>query len=366
MKRFFCLIILISAVLSVTTAEAQQMVQAEGMAAIHKNLVDIARDKAIDNAQRSAVEKVVGVMITSTTEVENFQVKMDRILSESGGFINSYKIIKQKREGDLYEVTIEADVGVGRLKDRMAAMNMIMVRKSKPRLMIFFSEQAQKDAIAEAAMAGYFLSQGFRLVDADLLRKARDIQTLQAKSVNREQITGIARQYGAEIVILGSVEVTTKSFKMGDVEVQSNEVAVSGKVINGDTGEIIASDSKIRKGDMKVVIEQAAGALAKDMKENILERWSSELTNTATVKLVVSGLKSYQELARFKEMLSVEIKGFKDIYQRSYARGKVELDLDVKGSSQSVADDMADITLNHRRIQILEISPNSVKADFQP
>ena len=80
------------------------------------------------------MEEKVGVMITSATEVENFQVKMDQILSELKGFINSYEIISEGKAGNSYKVQIEADVGAGRLRDRMAAIDLIMVRKSKPRL----------------------------------------------------------------------------------------------------------------------------------------------------------------------------------------------------------------------------------------
>ena len=67
----------------VTTVSAQTKIRAEGMAVIMNNRVDIARDKALDGALRSAVEKVVGVMVSSTSEVENFLLKLDRILSES-------------------------------------------------------------------------------------------------------------------------------------------------------------------------------------------------------------------------------------------------------------------------------------------
>jgi len=211
------------------TAEAQSRVQADGMATIHKNLVDIARDKAIENAQRNAVEKAVGVMVTSTSEVENFQLKLDRILSESRGFINTYKVISEKKDGDSYFVTIEADIGSGKLKDRMQAINLIVARKSKPRLMILFGEPAQKDALAEAAMAKYFLSKGFKVVDADAVRRSKERENLQNLASDRNAVTGIAHRYGAEVVILGRVEATSQSFNVGGIEMHSNKVIVSGK-----------------------------------------------------------------------------------------------------------------------------------------
>jgi DNA-binding cell septation regulator SpoVG len=361
MRRFSFFLVICVGFLLPAVAAGQEKVRAEGMASIMNNRVDIARDRAIDSAQRNAVERVVGVMVSSSTEVENFQVKMDRILSESKGFIKSYKIVKEGKEGDVYEVTIDAVVETGRLKDRLEAIQLILARKSKPRLMILFNEQVQKDAIAEAAMARYFMSQGFKLVDAGVARKNRDVQDLH-DSADRQQMTSIAQRYGAEVLILGRVEAASKSFKMGDVEVQSSDVAVSVKVVNGDTGEILASDSKSRRGEFKTVTEGASVDLAKQMKEEILERWSSELTNTVTVKLIVSGLQNYGDLSRFKEILNTEIRGLKEMNQRSYARGQVELDLEIKGNTQNVADDLSAITLDQKKVSVLEITQNRIKA----
>ena len=95
MKRLLMGISMLSLILIlfVFTVGAQDKIRATGTATIHGGALDIARDRAIDNAQRNAVEEKVGVMITSFSEVENYQVKMDQILSESKGFINTYKIV---------------------------------------------------------------------------------------------------------------------------------------------------------------------------------------------------------------------------------------------------------------------------------
>ena len=223
--------------------EAKQKVSSVGMSVIHSNFKDIARDKAIDNALRAAVERVAGVMVTSSTEVENFQVKMDSILSDSRGFVESYKIVSEKQDGANYEVKIEAEIGAGKLEDRMKAIDLIVQRKSKPRLMIVFAEQAQKDAVAEAAMSKYFIAKGFKLVDASIINKGRSDLKLSSTSGNEKVLSLFARQIGAEIVILGSVEVVTNSFTLSGIEMFTNRVNISVKVINGDTGDLITTDS---------------------------------------------------------------------------------------------------------------------------
>ncbi|MBN1380317.1 MAG: flagellar assembly protein T N-terminal domain-containing protein [Deltaproteobacteria bacterium] len=370
MKKIILLLIVMILIFPLSSSNAQHKVRAEGMATIHKNFIDIARDKAVENAQRHAVEKIVGVMISSTSEVENYQLKLDRILSESQGFINDFRIVSEQRIQDQYQVVIEADVGTGRLKDRMTAINLVMVRKAKPRLMIIFSNHKVKDAVAEASMAKLFLSKGFRINDAEIIKKASDQQNLQKTLSDNREAAKIARACGAEIIISGCTEVTSRSFVISGIEMHSNKVVVSAKVINGDTGEVIATDSEMAsapgvKGDFKAVMEKAAESLARRLVMNVLERWSSELANAMTVNLVVSGLESYHDLLKLKELLPLEVKGIKEMFQRNYYDGQVELDIEINGTTQGLADDLAAIKINNGEIKVLEITQNRIKATIQ-
>jgi hypothetical protein len=344
---------------------AQSIVRTTGMSTIYGGAMDIARSKAIDNALRNAVEEKAGVMINSSTFVENFQVKWDQILSESKGFINTYKVISEEKADNSYKVTIEADVGEGKLKDSMSAIGLIMARKEKPRLMIIFSDQGQKDAIAEASMANYFISQGFSIVDAESIKKTKNLQAL---SGDRREISGAARRYGAEVFIVGRVEVNSKPNVLWGIEVTSNEVVISGKVIYGDTGEIIATDSKSIRGikETKTMTEEATVDLAKEIYAKIMKRWREDLTNTAPIKLSVFGLNTYQELMRFKDLLTTGVKGFTQLFTRSYANREADIDVEMKGNGQSLADDIAAMTFEKRTIKIQEITPNRVAVNIMP
>ena len=374
MKKTLCFILCfcLSWAALALAEEGKQKVRAIGMATIHNDFKDIARDKAIDNALRSAVEKVAGVMVTGSTEVENFQLKMDRILSDSKGFVEKYQVLSEKRDGDNYEVAIEAEVTAGRLQDRLKAIDLVMSIKSNPRLMIIFNETAQKDAVAEAAMSKFFLSKGFKLVDSSVAKKGRAELNMAFSSTNKEKaISSLARTYGAEVVIAGSVEAVSNSFTVSGIEMFTNKVNVSIRVINGDTGEVITTGSESKsmpgaKGDINGITEETTGKLARKILDETLEHWSGELTNTQTIKLIVSGLDEYQDLLSFKDNLSLSLKGFKVLYQRAYNQGEAELDIEVKGDVQGVADDLSTITIKGRRLKILTITQNTISATILP
>jgi DNA-binding cell septation regulator SpoVG len=359
-KVIICLVFALLAA-SVLTAYAQKKITAKGMATNQK-YIDIACSRALDEALRNAVEQT-GVMITSTTNVENFQVTVDNIIADSKGFINAYKIKSQKKSDNSCEVEIEADVSsMGKVRDKMMAMNLIMARKSKPRVMLVF-----KNAVAESVMAQYLMHHNFKLVDAQISNKSIELEQLGASEA--KALRGLAHQYGAEVIIVGTVEADSKSSTIYGVEMNKNTVVVTGKVINGDTGEIVTtasekkSDNKMQ-GDFKSLTEEISTKVITKLVDDVLESWSKELSNTATVKLLVSGLDD-EILEDFKSALSDEIKGVKDVNERGYANGRAEFDLEVEGNAQDVARDLKKITVNKRKIKIKTRSQNRVEAILQ-
>ena len=373
MKR--CIFLLGICFFSITAAfnqaYAQKIVHAQGTAAIHKNFVDIARDRAISDAQRLVVEQAVGVMINNETLVENYQVISDKIFSQSKGYIQSYEVISEGREDDIYKVTIQAKVSTEQLKNDLDAIHLIIARKSKPRLMMIFSEKLQKDFIAEAKMLKYFLSKGFKLVDSDTVRKNLKHENLNRLAADPKAAARVGHHFGAEIIILCSVETSSNPFKVGDIEMYSNSATISAKVINVDTSNIITTGSETKrlpgiKGLIQLTTEQAGEMLAIKLMDDILRQWSSELANIVEVKLIASEFQSYDELSTFKTLLTNEVRGIKEIRQRSYAQGRVELEIELQGDIQDLANDLSRLDLNGRSIEIYEITQNRVEIKLSP
>lgn len=345
-------------------AYGQELITASGMAAIHGKAVDVARDKAIDNALRNAVEEKVGVMVSGITEVENFQVKIDQILSQSKGFVKHYRILSEGREGSAYKVTIEASVEAGLLKDRLEAVELIMARKEKPRIMFILKGKEKGDAAVDAIVSRFFIDHGFKVVDLSL--KADTAVDFHTLTRDAGALASAARRHGAEVVILLAVEDMARSFKMGDIEVTSHEVTLSHKVVNGDTGDVIVTGSLTEKGDFKTAVERVSIRSARMMRDKILEQWSRELTNTLTIKLHVTGLRGYEDLAEFKERLNGQVKGIRQIHQRTYYQGDVELDLELRGTTQGLAADLEALQMGGRKVTVTDVSASRVSVKITP
>ncbi len=70
----------------------------------------VTRDRAVEDAKRTAVEQVVGVYLTSQSQVKNFVLHDDTIISETAGFIKSYQVISCTRANGLETCRLAAEV----------------------------------------------------------------------------------------------------------------------------------------------------------------------------------------------------------------------------------------------------------------
>ena len=194
-------------------AQESQTVEAEGVARIIKAQTDIARDKAIADAQRKAVEQAVGVLMSSESLVENYELVSDRILTQSAGYIASYEIADERRDGDDYRVKIRAVIGMGNLQNDVQAIQHLIAQKGNPRMMFLVSEEivglktvgvgSADMSQAEVILQQAFLDAGFEVIDAATV--AQHVNAEMARNAiggDTASAAAICQQFGADVVIL--------------------------------------------------------------------------------------------------------------------------------------------------------------------
>jgi len=103
--------------------------------------MDIAATPRSRTPRRAPLRQAIGILIDSQTQVENFQVISDNILSQTKGYIKSYNIVRETKEDNLLRVTITAEVSLGKLNDDLSAIGILLGQMHKPRTMILVAEQ---------------------------------------------------------------------------------------------------------------------------------------------------------------------------------------------------------------------------------
>jgi hypothetical protein len=110
---------------SVAPPETRTVV-AEGRAAINfdRGGVPAAREAAIAQALRAAVEKATGVFVSARTLTSNYQLVQDEVTTRAEGFATLGEIVSEQVRGDEVRVTIRALVSLRPLAERLKALNL--------------------------------------------------------------------------------------------------------------------------------------------------------------------------------------------------------------------------------------------------
>lgn len=343
---------------SISRSEDSITVDSTGVAAITSNNAAMARDGAIADALRKAVEQAVGTLVASDTLVENFQAVEDRVYTNSQGYVKSYSIISEARSADVYEVRVRALVAAGDLSGDLGALGLLQKKAERPRVLFMVAEkgagrgdydfwwkhggQALEMSAAEAALKEAFLAKGFNVVEMPGKGGTAGLEGSFGADMSVDAAASIGKDLNAEIVVYGKVFVeqgpstgsTSVVTYMADMTVQAVR-ADDGAVLATHKGRGISRHISIVTGNGEA-ISRAAVIVAEGLTAEIAGKWAGP----QTIHIMLKGM-DYEKTVEFKRFLGTRVRGVEAIYQRRHAEGESALDVEVKTSAQAIADEIA-------------------------
>jgi hypothetical protein len=362
-------------------------VTASGMGSITNGDVAHAKDDAVEDALRNAIEQTLGTMIQSETLAQNFTLIEDNIYSKTQGYIQKYDILQQgKRDAQVYAVTVRALVKVSQLKDDLDAISTLMRRKKMPRLMVMIDEKNIGETAtayhyleadlntAESELMNKFMDKGFRFVDAATvkqnLNREKEAAILEG-DVN--QAAAVGRRVGAEVILVGKALAKATEVEAFNTKIRSQQATVTVRAIRTDTGDIIATDTEQGKfshiddvaGGTRA-IQKASDLLADALMTKILDRWSTDVNTGGTLTLKVRGVEDYDQLNRFKSSLKYYVRGVTTVTQRDFNNGFATLEIEMKGSADDLAQRLSAAKMEGIRIKVTGVSEGGVTVQVLP
>jgi hypothetical protein len=330
---------------------AEETIEVTGVAAVVNNDVAAARDKAIDDAKRKAVEQVAGAQISSQSMTENFQLVEERIYARASGFVRRYEIKSEFKDPDgTYHVKIKAAVDAGSV-----AENLDQIFKVKPRVIVLIAEQnvgassmsywwGQKGFSSEMdlmmnSLIGEWQPKGFKFVDPGMLKgKLKLTKAMQRAELGNDDVLTLGKNSDADIAIVGKVVVTDAGPVMEGVKMRSFHAVGTLRILNVDTGEILAvADEGATAAHIdgnqggRLAIKALAKTLSPGLEKNILSKWTAEAASAQSLEVVLKGLKGSSELNRVTQYLKGEVRGVESVDVRRKRKGQVYLDVRYRG-----------------------------------
>jgi hypothetical protein len=360
----------------------------KGYATIYGSDRAAARDRALEDAQRKAVEQALGTMISSASISRNFQLIEDRIFSLSSGYIETYRIVSETERDNELEVEIAAVVGMEKLSDSLQAIQTLIRRVEKPKIMVLIAEQsilaenptspdsagetallsATRLGVAETAVIEYLRGKGFQFVDRQALSGQIEVADPLVLINDTERIRKVADLTKAQVVIFGQAQARTTGEVQG---IHSGQANIALRALKTDTGEIIAASSThaaVAHVDPSTAnakaLSDASRRIAGLLLDQILSQWQNETGGTRTVTLRIEGV-SYAEVKQLRSWLPQQVRGVREVYQRSVQNNTAELDIDLQGSAENLADELSEKQFKDRTIEVLDLLPNKVRIELK-
>ncbi|ABW67003.1 flagellar assembly protein T N-terminal domain-containing protein [Desulfosudis oleivorans] len=359
-------------------------VTAEGVAVITDGNMASARDGAVNDALRRAVEQAVGTMVSAETVAENYTVLSDRVYSKTAGYVKNYEVLSEMPETQLYRVTVKAEVSKADIQNDLSALGLLMARKNMPRVMIMVAEQnigqttyaywwdrsmtTQTDmTITENTLMEKLSGKGFNVVDHTVADRTVELSSAyKIADLTNDAMQKVGQLYGAEVVIYGKAYAKLRGSVLGTA-MQSAMANISLRVVNTDNGAVLATttanaaaahpdEMTAGANALKNVTEQAADQII----TQIVERWSNEVSGAGLIQVTVTGNVTYSRLVGLKDTIQAQVRGVRAIHQRSFEGQKALLDVEFSGSAQEFADGVSRADFNGFAVTVSGATQNSV------
>ena len=395
MKRLFISLLLFASLWFVSPALAAPAaapaagegitVDAQGEAAILSGDKAQAKDKAMADAFRNAVEKAVGTFVTSDSQTKDFELVSDRVLTHSKGYIKTFDVVKQSDDGQTVTVEIKAVVGKDSLEKDVDALLRLIHQKGKPKILIMVAEQniGQPDAQAWWSTQGFttnldvventfiekWAPEGFSFVDPQALRgKIKVSKALASPNVDDGEAKTFAGKAGAQVVIVGKAiaqEANGKAFGTNLISARAN---MSVRAIRTDTGDILAT-STIDGGSMALdtttagtnALKETAKKMADDLKSKIMHKWLQEVNEGQGIKLTVNNIKQSKDLRTLKNALTSSIRGVTAVRDRGFKNHSAEFEVEMRGTPQDLAIELESKKFGGFAVNVDEVSENTLE-----
>jgi hypothetical protein len=381
--------LVVTLALGVATARAADSVDvvAVGQAVIFSGDKLAAKDKAIDDGLRKAVEQAVGTIVSSETVTQNFQLLSDKIYSQAKGYVKTYKVVEEAaREGNIFEVKLQVTVGTGNLRTDVDGVLAVLRAKNMPRVLVMVTEQQVGQSapgfwwgdksfktsmdVTENAIISTWQPKGVRFVDRQSLVGKLSTGLTSSSAPDDRMVKEIAGKVGAEVVVRGDATAQDNGLTMG-TQMHSIQVSVSLRAINTDTGNIIGT-ATVATAMLHInpsvggtlALEKAGKQAADQLFAKMIDQWQKESTGAATIALKVNDIGKTANLKALKAFITNDIRGVQSVREKGYSKKLAELEVDIEGSAQDLATELEEKKFKGFKIEIDEVSANSVTASL--
>jgi len=217
--------------------DAPRVVEADGVASIVAGDLARARDEALLDAYRRALE-TADVRVHSRTVTRNFQILVDEVSAGGTGYLKSLEVASERVDGPLYRLHVRAIAVPAGGADARDALAVLLGMMDNPTVAVGVGGADPYAGQAKTALAAQFVSAGYQVVQRTAPMDAA-VAALAADPDRRRSVLTSTRA-AADILIAGAVDAAPLGEVRIDTETsESAEAALRLRVVVGATGQTL-------------------------------------------------------------------------------------------------------------------------------
>ncbi len=343
----FCLLAAVPAV----PASAETVDKASGVAPIVDGNIAKAREKALEQALRSAVEQGVGVFIDSATQVANFTVIQDRIYSNAKGYVKSYQVVSEGAapDGQTYEVTVKAEVTTASIASDLIAVGIQLKFAGNPRFIAVYlpetettlSRKSPAVVAADKGITDVFLAKGCVILDPKVTAEVyKRVERAGRLHVDMDDLAKMALDYQADLLVV--YDVKADKAQTDSPYFTGLNIDVSLRVVSPSTGDILAQKGArsfapmLKAGGAAYENEETAKAVAEtaakasgELMGQVLDYWQRTVHQGKRFDVWFRNF-SEEELFTLADVIE-NMDGVKETHVRNQSPGNFQMDVMYQG-----------------------------------
>lgn len=343
-----------------------------------------AREEAVSDALRQAVAQAYAGVVSPRVFAANLEFLHARILPAAEEFIVTYRVLGEVTHQDTCLVGVEARVHTGMLEQVLTEAGILKSDTDRPGILLLIAEQTTREPLARYWWGNhpepYFSHAEIRIAENLMEKRYQVLGTgperpdPRAYGIRFQSIydtvaaVDLARELGADLVVLGRAGASESINRMGDERVFDGVIHLD--VLDAATGEVVASvDHEAaakadadRPGDIHA-IDLAAGAAADNLTERLDAVWAQKQRKETTFEVRIEGNNFLPRFIALKKQFA-EIREIENVQPREIGSDQAVMEMVYKGSPERFAHRVMLKTFDGFGIEIVELTDTLVRIRF--
>jgi hypothetical protein len=351
-----------------------RLVDTIGTAAVKGSNAAAARQAAIDNGLVAAVDQALTELVAREVVVRNFQLLNQSVYNTPNRFIQDFKVLAETSGAGVYRVALQATVNVPKLSKSLTGLGIMLSSQKVPKVLLLIYE-SNSDAIMAAlpeggrpaahvtrmAMAKSLMARGLEVVASD---------EVPLRPLSDEEAIGLARQRGADVVVVGESAADIAANTMG-AEMKSFTATVDLRALQVSGGEQVGA---LRRSAVKAsadwasgsrAAQEQAGTLGADgLASAIIHTWQRGASGKERLIVDVEGIGGQvAAFVKFRGQLQ-QVPGVKGMQIEEMTPDTARLSAEYQGSSRSLAEALMERNYQGFGINIYAVDAAGMKVQL--